>query len=209
LLESGSRDKFPRFIKGGRRAMKDKMRTVLVCAAVLAVGLAATAGASKLITGGQIKNGSIGLADLSKSAKRALKGQTGQDGAQGPTGPQGPAGPAGVNAILRVSSPTVSIPSGSSSYDVEQVGGPALIAACPAGQVVSGTGLNNSIGYVGFVLSFGDFVGGFIYNDSSITIDVTVQAMCVPGSAAGTTTATQAKQSFERAAARQDARLVK
>src|SRR6185369_5794261 len=108
--------------------------------------------------------------------------------------------PAGVSAILRVSSPTVSIPSGESSYDVEQAGGPALVAACPAGQVVAGTGFNDSVGYVGFVLSFGEFVGGFMYNDAPFSIDVTVQAMCVPGSAAGTTTATQAKQSFERAA---------
>jgi hypothetical protein len=44
------------------------------------------AAASKLITGGQIRNGSIRLADLSKSAKRALHG------AEGPAGPAGPTG---------------------------------------------------------------------------------------------------------------------
>jgi len=191
--------------------MKDKMRTALVCAVLLAIGLAATAGASKLITGGQIQNGSIGLADLSKRAKRALRGQTGPAGPAGPagaTGLQGPAGPAGVNTVRSVSSPTVSIAPGESSYDVELAGGPALVATCPAGQVAVGTGVFNSVGSIGFVLSFGSFVGGFIYNDTSITIDVEVQAMCVPGSASGTTSVSAAKRSFERAAARQDTRLV-
>jgi hypothetical protein len=173
--------------------MRERTRTVAICAAVLAIGLAATAGASKLITGGQIKNGSIGLKDLSRSAKRTLRGQTGP---AGPSGPQGPAGPAGINAILRVSSPTVTIAPGDSSYDVELAGGPQLVASCPAGQVAVGTGFNNSIGYVGFVLSFGSFVGGFIYNDSSVPIDVFVQAMCVPGSADGVTSVSAADRAF-------------
>ncbi len=189
--------------------MRDKMRTTLVCAVVLAVGLVATAGASKLVTGGEIKNGSIGLADMSKNAKRALAGKTGPEGptgpagSPGPAGAQGPAGPAGVNAVTRVSSPTVSIPSGDSSYDVELGGGPALVATCPAGQVVIGTGFNTSIGFVAFVESFGSFVGGFMFNDSSISIDVTVQALCVAGSASGTnaTSARGESSAFERAAA--------
>jgi Collagen triple helix repeat (20 copies) len=59
----------------------------------------ATAAATKLITGAQIKNGSIGLADLSAGAKKALKGNRGPAGAPGPqgrTGAAGPAGPAGL-----------------------------------------------------------------------------------------------------------------
>lgn len=188
--------------------MQEKIRTVLVCAVVLAIGMVATAGASRLITGSQVKNGSIGLADLSKRAKQALKGGTGPSGPAGPAGSQGPAGaqgPAGVNTITRVSSPDVTLAPGQTSYEVEQAGGPALVAACPAGQVVVGTGFNNSIGDVDFVLSFGSLVGGFMYNDSSIDIDVFVQAMCVPGGATGTTATTpaEADRAFERAAARQ------
>lgn len=183
--------------------MRERMRTTLVCAVVLAVGLAATAEASHLITGSQIKNGSIGLVDLSKSARHALAGKTGPMGPAGPAGAQGPAGAPGVNAITDVMSPRVTIPSGQSSYDVEQAGGPSLEADCPAGQAVVGTGFDDSVGSVGFVLSFGNLVGGFMYNDSSISIDVTVEAMCAPGSASGISAASQGEgdSSFQRAAA--------
>src|SRR5262245_12967956 len=53
---------------------------VIALGAVVFVALAGTAaaGGSGLITGVQIKNGSIGLADLSKKAKTSLKGQRGQ-----------------------------------------------------------------------------------------------------------------------------------
>jgi hypothetical protein len=66
----------------------------------LVVASAATAGASKLITGKQIKNGSIGMKDLSKAVKRELAkggpaGPQGAAGAQGPAGPKGAAGGAG------------------------------------------------------------------------------------------------------------------
>lgn len=71
--------------------------------AVLGVVVALTAGgsagaAAKLITGKQIKDGSIELADLSKKAKAALKGargEKGDDGAAGTTGVNGSAGLAG------------------------------------------------------------------------------------------------------------------
>lgn len=50
---------------------------------------------SNAITGVEIKNGSIGLADLSSAARRALEGVAGVAGAAGPAGPGGPGGPAG------------------------------------------------------------------------------------------------------------------
>lgn len=59
----------------------------------LSVGGATAAG---LIGGKQIRNHSIGLIDLKKSAQKALKGQRGLPGAAGPAGPQGPPGPAGL-----------------------------------------------------------------------------------------------------------------
>ena len=49
----------------------------------------AVAGTTKLITGSQIANGTIKLADIHSSAKTALKGQSGATGAQGPAGAQG------------------------------------------------------------------------------------------------------------------------
>ncbi|HEU4703541.1 MAG TPA: hypothetical protein VFS37_13750 [Conexibacter sp.] len=60
--------------------------------------------AKELITGADIKNGSITRADLSRGTVSSLKGKrgpagrdgfTGARGPQGDTGPQGPAGPAG------------------------------------------------------------------------------------------------------------------
>ena len=51
--------------------------------------------AGKLITGKQIKDGSIGTKDLSKKAQTALKGQVGPAGPAGSTGPQGVPGAKG------------------------------------------------------------------------------------------------------------------
>jgi hypothetical protein len=107
-------------------------RTALIGAAIIAVGVAGTAGAAKLITGAQIKNGSIGLADLSKSAKRALKGATGPAGSTGPTGATGPAGPSATSALTTVKGQIFLAPSGDAG---------AAIATCPAGShAVSGGG---------------------------------------------------------------------
>jgi hypothetical protein len=65
------------------------MKAALIAALVAAIvsATAATAAGTGLITGVQIKNGSIGLVDLSAAAKRALKGQ------------RGPAGPAGAQGV--------------------------------------------------------------------------------------------------------------
>ncbi len=92
----------------------------LVMLAVAAVAAGGGSGSSKLITGADIKdgtidsrdlkpgsvqshdiaNGTISVADLSANAIAALKGaqgEPGKDGAPGPAGPQGPAGAAGPN----------------------------------------------------------------------------------------------------------------
>jgi len=78
------------------------MKTILACIAVFVViAGSATAAGTALITGAQIKNGTIGLVDISPKAKAALKGQRGPrgpqgfpgaDGAPGQIGPVGPAG---------------------------------------------------------------------------------------------------------------------
>ena len=70
---------------------------MIVAMIALAVALSGTAvaGTAKLITGSQIANGTIKLADIHSSAKTALKGKPGATGAQGPAGAQGPGRAAG------------------------------------------------------------------------------------------------------------------
>jgi hypothetical protein len=75
-------------------------KTTLVAGAVLALVVAGgTATAAKLVTGGDIKNGTITNKDIKKKTiKMNRLAQSTQDkiNAPGPAGPQGPAGPAGV-----------------------------------------------------------------------------------------------------------------
>jgi hypothetical protein len=81
---------------------------MIVAMIALAVALSGTAvaGTTKLITGSQIANGTIKLADMHSSVKTALKGQsgatgaTGAQGAAGPIGPQGPQGAPGGNGAV-------------------------------------------------------------------------------------------------------------
>jgi hypothetical protein len=111
--------------------MKKRITPAFVLAMLaLFVALAgtATAGtAAVLITGKQIKNGSIGLADLSSPAKRALKGQRGPRGYTGVQGIQGAPGANGgfdPNKILYVTGPTVTVPAGSLT---------TITTPCPSG----------------------------------------------------------------------------
>ena len=73
-----------------KSALKKLTPAMVVAMIALLAALGGTAGAatSGLITGAQIKNGTIGLLDLSANAKQSLHGMR---------GPQGPAGPQGVN----------------------------------------------------------------------------------------------------------------
>ena len=70
---------------------------MIVAMIALAVALSGTAvaGTTALVTGGQIANGTIKMADIHSSVKAALKGQRGATGAQGPAGAQGAQGPVG------------------------------------------------------------------------------------------------------------------
>jgi hypothetical protein len=147
---------------------------------VALVGTAA-AGSVALITGAQIKNGSIGLADLSKKTKRSLKGQrgargvrgvTGAPGANGLPGPAGPAGPQGPPGVQSLTTATQTVAVAPSTNGTAE-------AACPAGQrAVSGGFIFGGI--IGFDRradsSTGWRVGGF--NDLSSTIDLTAIAYC-------------------------------
>jgi hypothetical protein len=75
------------------------VKAVIAAAIVAALITAASATAALVVTGKNIKNGTIELADLSTKAKRALKGQrgrSGRSGVRGLPGPQGAQGAAGV-----------------------------------------------------------------------------------------------------------------
>jgi hypothetical protein len=118
--------------------------TVIILVAALFVVLTGTATAAKLITGAQIKDGSIGLVDLSAKAKRALKGK---QGPAGPQGLQGPAGAPGVSGAQGVPGPAGGFDPAKVSYVYGEVvevlpgtegQGSAL---CPAGAKVTGGGM--------------------------------------------------------------------
>lgn len=66
-------------------------RTVVVAVVAAVVASVATAGAATLITGRQIKDGSISAKDLSKAVQKQLA----KSGAAGPQGPQGAPGAKG------------------------------------------------------------------------------------------------------------------
>jgi hypothetical protein len=88
------------------------VKTVTACVVTALLVGAGTASAAKLITGGDIKNGTIQARDLAPSVKAKLNkngqaGTPGKDGATGPMGPKGDKGnpgPAGRDAFTYVTS---------------------------------------------------------------------------------------------------------
>ena len=68
--------------------------TAVAATALVAAG-GATAVAADLITGKRVKDGSLGVKDLSSKARKALKGNTGRTGLRGATGPTGATGQTG------------------------------------------------------------------------------------------------------------------
>ena len=70
--------------------------SMLAALAVCAVGLGGTAVAATLITSKQIKDGTIQLKDISRSARAQLQGDDGAPGAAGAVGPAGSAGATGA-----------------------------------------------------------------------------------------------------------------
>jgi hypothetical protein len=126
-----------------------------------------------------------GIASAAAPSKKAPKAHAasarGPRGSRGPRGNRGPRGFTGatgsVGQITTVISPKETLNPGQSTYDVDPSG---FQANCPSGDTVVGTGFDAAgVGTVGFVESFGTFVGGFISDQSSIPISgVLIQAMC-------------------------------
>jgi hypothetical protein len=135
-------------------------------------GTAAEAGG--LLTGKDIKDGSLTLKDFKASEKAKLKGATGARGPQGPAGLPGPATAATLDTVT-VESPDTYIPAGGMSN---------VIAYCPAGKKATGGGYFSSIAVAVGNMPTGSATGlpatswGVIINNTS-SIGVTVNAYVV------------------------------
>jgi hypothetical protein len=154
------------------------MKSAIIAAIVAAIisATAATAASTGLITGAQIKNGSVGLVDLSGKAKQSLRGQ------RGPAGPAGPAGAAGVQGIQGVAG-------GFDPAKVTYVTGPThtfasgdidfVRATCPANTKVLGGGYFSNIMHVAGSQTFdGQNWSVLIDNDYAFSIDANAFAIC-------------------------------
>ena len=98
-----------------RRRLEGRARIVVAFIVGAIVATAATAGAASLITGKQIKDGTISTKDLAKSVRKQLRrpavagatGPAGVQGSQGPAGKDGAQGPAGSFASVLPSGRTL------------------------------------------------------------------------------------------------------
>lgn len=162
-----------------------KLRPIHAMIVALTALVFATTGISIAADAGSThKPAASGAHAHAAAAKRGPRGKTGKRGPAGPRGATGPAGAAGAAgaagspgllALKTVDSPEVTLAAGQSTYDVAP---DSFQATCPAGFTVVGSGFNATVGHVSFVKSYGTMVGGFIYNDTGISIKVSVQAIC-------------------------------
>ncbi len=148
--------------------------SMIVSMIALTVALSGTAVAAKLITGAQIKDGSIGYVDISKTAKAKLLGSSGAQGLPGPAGAAGVAGVAGgfnMSKISYVTGPTVSVAVG----DID-----GASAFCPDGNKVMGGGFFSSLTSVAASESNSAGTSWFVlvHNNTSIPIDIWAFAVC-------------------------------
>lgn len=174
--------------------MRVTLKAIAVAVVAMAIVGGGMAGAARLITGKQIKDGSITGWDIKnhslkpvdfKGSVRGLRGREGAEGprgAQGPQGiqgPQGPAGPTVVNQLTRVELVGVIAP-GAVNH---------VTASCPAGQgVVSGGYYANGTGTVFYADSFAarGWAVGYDNVGSTVQADVTAVAYCGPAGQAVT-----------------------
>jgi hypothetical protein len=164
---------------------------------VALLGLCLTGGATAAskITGSSVKDSSLTTKDIKDRSLLARDFRGGQlpSGPQGPVGPAGPAGP-GLSGFTTVESVSIDLLPG-------HITTVAFNAYCPAGTRVLGTGFYNSIATVGFVKSYGTFVGGVFFNETGVTAnDVHLQAICaaVPAGAVAARSAVSARREFDR-----------
>jgi hypothetical protein len=107
----------------------------IVASAVLVTLPVASATSAALVTGKQIKDGSVTGIDIRNDSLRAREfgrlssGPSGIQGPAGPQGPRGPQGPPGTSGWVTVVSDPVPIPAGATAS-------PQVV--CPAGVAVGG-----------------------------------------------------------------------
>jgi hypothetical protein len=118
-----------------KRLLRHRPSSGLVVA-IVAVVLASTGSAiaASQITSKQIKNGTIQLADISKSARKSLEGGRGPEGAPGAPGPAGAPGAPGATKVVVRQGTVVSVTNGTDG---------TATASCAPGERATGGG--NSI----------------------------------------------------------------
>ncbi len=129
-----------------RRIFRGRAGMALAFILGLLIASAGTATAAKLITGKQIKDGSIGAKDLSKAVqvqlqKAGVSGPVGAPGSKGEPGAGGVRGPKGDPGPVAVSiNHTVSIPAtpGTTSELLAQVGDLSVYGDCVNGGAIGG-----------------------------------------------------------------------
>lgn len=167
--------------------------TVALVFSATGVSVAALGGA-----GGTSERGESMTAGAAKSIRgpKGPRGPRGFRGYRGSSGARGAAGPPGIANVRYVDSVSVSLQPGQTTVDILGYGG--FKAQCPSGYYVIGTGFDASIGKQAYVAAYNTFVGGFAYNDTSITItDVHLQAVCAqlaPGASVASASAKRREQ---------------
>jgi hypothetical protein len=159
-----------------------------VVALLVAVLVAGTATSATLITGHQIKAHSITARNVKAESltgaevkDRSLTPADFAGSVQGPTGPvgaQGIPGPSGVPGISNLT--TVTTP-GSIASNVQA----DVVATCPTGTTVIGTGFDSGDTAIIFVRKSGATVIGSFFNFTAATAPVSVQAICATVSGGG------------------------
>ena len=88
------------------RKLDQRLKTAALAGTALAAGIGSTAVAEQLLTGADVKDGSVKLKDLARSVRAQLdeSGPRGESGPQGLPGAPGPAGQAGAQGPVGVGS---------------------------------------------------------------------------------------------------------
>jgi hypothetical protein len=139
-------------------------RIVALAMAIAIVGLAVS------IATGAIASPLQGSASITKVVKRYAKKYAKQYAKPG------------VVAVTTVKSQTAHVQPGDTTVDA--VGAGNFTADCPEGYQVIGTAYDGEIAKMTSVRIYGSFVGGFGINDTSIPMDMTLQAVCAKFSSA-------------------------
>ena len=154
--------------------MRTTLKAIMVGVVIASLVGGTAVGASKLITGKQIKNSSITGVDVKNKSlsgadfRGSVRGPMGATGATGATGAEGPSGPPGLSQVTTVNSP----------LGLVDTGEVTVTARCPDGMTVIGTGFGAGQTQVVNVSSSGTSVSGVFRGTGIRGPGVGVQAIC-------------------------------